>query len=346
MLEILYIEDLESDVGIVKAYLDEGRLEYNLYSTGYLWEGIELMHRQKIDILLLDLTVNDSAGFNTLKTITQKFPYQNVIVITGNNNSIIGIQSIKAGAQDFLVKGQFNSNSLERSIRYSIQRHQILLNLYDLQKRYIPHEKKYQQVIKADVPNLIINMQLESFIQVNRPALNLFKYRLEEVKRLKAHRIFLYFRDYERLVSDVNLSGSLHNYPISFVDKEGIIINHPSSISLINLDDKHSKGAYIVINIENQIAGIESTQVFESKEGFKNDMKELVLVGEIEKAIREFIAHCKKNSQTKLHNDLIVMANSFSEISRKGLIGSLDENFILEKRAKISYALLELLDRI
>lgn len=121
-IPILLIEDNPGDVAIVKSKLDEAGIRFDLFQEDKLLDGIELLEKTHIDLVLLDLNLPDSNGFRTLTTFLEKANGVPVILITGMNNEIIGNQAVKAGAQDYLVKGQFDAKLLGRAIRYAIQR--------------------------------------------------------------------------------------------------------------------------------------------------------------------------------------------------------------------------------
>lgn len=119
---ILVIEDKQADAELIKYYLQEAAFKHNFYHTESLKDGFTILSENEIDIVILDLSIRDSIGFSTLTKYLEEAPNTPVIVMTGMNNAVVGIQSVKAGAQDFLVKGEFDSRSLVRTIRYSLQR--------------------------------------------------------------------------------------------------------------------------------------------------------------------------------------------------------------------------------
>lgn len=139
---ILVIEDLESDAAIIKAYLEEASFKHKLYHTDTLKGGINILDENSIDLVLLDLSINDSTGFNTLKKYLDESADVPVVVMTGNKNEIVGIQSVKAGAQDFLVKGEFDSRRLVNTIRYSLQRFKTQAKLQQHAKELSITEKR------------------------------------------------------------------------------------------------------------------------------------------------------------------------------------------------------------
>ncbi|MFQ5446608.1 MAG: response regulator [Saprospiraceae bacterium] len=131
---ILLIEDNPGDVTILKVYLEDAGLKYSLYHKDSLYDGLELIQQVPIEVVLLDLNLPDSTGFKTVTTFLEKAPQIPVIVLTGTNNEIIGNQSVKAGAQDFIVKGQFDGKLLGRIIRYALQRSKVQLRLEESAK--------------------------------------------------------------------------------------------------------------------------------------------------------------------------------------------------------------------
>ena len=141
-LNILVIEDYTPDVVLIQAYLEEAALNTNLFHTPTLSEGISIVKENPVDIVLLDLSLNDTAGFNTLKKFLQEAPSVPVIVMTGLKNEVVGIQAVRAGAQDFLIKGEFDSRELVRHIRYALQRWRTKFELIKKTKQLEKQKKK------------------------------------------------------------------------------------------------------------------------------------------------------------------------------------------------------------
>lgn len=128
---ILVIEDNPADIALIEAYLKETSFKHSLYKYESLSGGLDFLEDNDIDLVLLDLKLVDVEGFKTLKTFRDRAPNVPVVVLTGFKNEIMGIQSVRAGAQDFLVKGDFDARSLARTIRFSLQRFQTQAKLQD-----------------------------------------------------------------------------------------------------------------------------------------------------------------------------------------------------------------------
>lgn len=122
MKHILVIEDNDADAELIRILLDKANFKHRFYHSSSLKGGFEILQEHEIDIVLLDLSLRDSIGFNTLKDYQKEASDTPVIILTGNNNEVVGMQSVKAGAQDFLIKQNFDAKRLVNSIRFSIQR--------------------------------------------------------------------------------------------------------------------------------------------------------------------------------------------------------------------------------
>lgn len=141
---ILLIEDNPGDVNLVKIYLKDSSVKNELYHADSFYDGVEMANTlENLSVVLLDLTLPDSSGFKTLSNFLEKCPHIPVIVLTGINNEIVGNQAIKAGAQDFLVKGQFDGKLLGRAIRYAQQRFKTQLKLEETAHDLALSEKRY-----------------------------------------------------------------------------------------------------------------------------------------------------------------------------------------------------------
>ncbi|KQC08163.1 MAG: hypothetical protein APR62_05345 [Smithella sp. SDB] len=122
-IKVLLIEDNPGDVKLThEMLLEDNRFSFELVHASVLSKGVEHLKENSIDIVLLDLGLPDSQGIDTLHVILSMAPRIPIIVQTGLSDEDIAIRAVKAGAQDYMIKGQMNSALLCRSILYSIER--------------------------------------------------------------------------------------------------------------------------------------------------------------------------------------------------------------------------------
>lgn len=134
--KILLIEDNPGDARLVEIFLMESELKnLEVLHKITLKEGLEVLRTgEEFAAILLDLTLPDSRGFETLERVVSEFPQNNTIVLTGFSDKEMGVQAVKAGAQDFLVKGAFDSDQLAKTLRFSIERNKVLKRLEETQR--------------------------------------------------------------------------------------------------------------------------------------------------------------------------------------------------------------------
>ena len=123
---IFLVEDEQVSKKITMRMLRETGLEADVREGKTLAAGLSGLAESGVDILLLDLNLPDSGGLDTLKAVCGKFPALAVVVMTGTEDGSMGLDALKLGAQDYLVKGQFGHRELARTIRYAIERKQLL----------------------------------------------------------------------------------------------------------------------------------------------------------------------------------------------------------------------------
>lgn len=120
---ILLIEDNPADQRFIELLIDEAVGSFfHLEKSDKLSTGIDILEKMRIDLVLLDLSLPDSQGLDTLDNLHKRKNNVAIIVLTGNQDEEIGVRAIHRGAQDYLVKGEIDSKLLSRSIRYAIER--------------------------------------------------------------------------------------------------------------------------------------------------------------------------------------------------------------------------------
>jgi DNA-binding response OmpR family regulator len=144
-LHILLVEDNPADAALTEHYLNDAAIRFEVHKADALFEGISICQNKEIDVVLLDLTLPDSQGFKTLTTFLERVKHVPVILMTGINNEIIGNQAVRAGAQDYLVKGQFDGRLLGRAIRYALQRFKEQQRKEETLERLMMTERLYEE---------------------------------------------------------------------------------------------------------------------------------------------------------------------------------------------------------
>ncbi len=124
VIQILLIEDNPGDARLIQEFLkDSKKVDFIIKNHETLSEGLEELLNNKFDIILLDLNLPDSSGYDTVKIIYEKIKFIPIIILTGRDDEELALNSLKFGIQDYLIKGKIDPILLERSILYTIERY-------------------------------------------------------------------------------------------------------------------------------------------------------------------------------------------------------------------------------
>lgn len=122
-ITVLLVEDNPADARLIRELLKEARAEsFELESSTRLESAIERLRQGQCDVVLLDLDLPDCTGMQTLTRTQEAGPTLPVVVLTGLDDQRFALEAVRGGAQDYLVKGRFDSQLLVRTMRYAVER--------------------------------------------------------------------------------------------------------------------------------------------------------------------------------------------------------------------------------
>ncbi|HEV2258845.1 MAG TPA: SpoIIE family protein phosphatase [Streptosporangiaceae bacterium] len=117
---VLLVEDDDGDALLVQELLREVDAPVVLLRARSLGQATTLVSQAAC--VLLDLGLPDSRGLQGLRQLLQLEPEAAIVVLTGEANEHLGEQAVRAGAQDYLIKGEVAGHMLHRVIRYAVER--------------------------------------------------------------------------------------------------------------------------------------------------------------------------------------------------------------------------------
>ena len=177
--KILIVEDNPGDLFLVKEFLKRTALpSFQILHADTIHQAILLLKCHKFKIILLDLFLNDSEGIETFEKIYPLSANAPVIVLTGLVDENVTAESLKKGAQDYLVKGDYDKKLLEKTIRYAIERK----HNQELLKQ---SEEEYKLLFENNpVPMWAYDTTTLSIVTVNASAILYYGYSLAEFLNL------------------------------------------------------------------------------------------------------------------------------------------------------------------
>lgn len=122
LLRVLLVEDNVMDAKFITGLLRLPDAALHCQHVTRLAEALGHLERNNPDVILLDLNLEDSAGYETFYRIRQAALRAAILVLSGSDDEDLAIRTVREGAQDYLVKGSFDGRLLMRSIRYAIER--------------------------------------------------------------------------------------------------------------------------------------------------------------------------------------------------------------------------------
>jgi signal transduction histidine kinase len=125
-IRILLVEDNPGDARLIRETLHEATsIRFTLEQVDRLSAARERCGRDGIDVVLLDLSLPDAQGIETVRECLAFAHDAPIIVLTGLDDETVALKAVQAGAQDYLVKGQVDSTLLVRAIRYAMERQRL-----------------------------------------------------------------------------------------------------------------------------------------------------------------------------------------------------------------------------
>lgn len=131
-LDVLLIEENLRDVELIRGAFSDGPTHVNLEQVDRLDAALRRVNERRFDLVLVDLSIEDSSGFDSVVGLGARAPGTPIIVMTTVDDEDVARQAVQAGAQDFLVKAQITTNLLFRALRYAIERQMLIEKLRSL----------------------------------------------------------------------------------------------------------------------------------------------------------------------------------------------------------------------
>lgn len=138
-IDVLLVEDNPGDARLTREMLaDAGSAKFRVAHAATLSDAIERLNDAKavaLDVVLLDLSLPDSTGLDGVRRIQAANPHLPIVVLSGLDDEALSFEAVQSGAQDYLVKGNGESEVMIRAIRYAIERKRAHMQLLEEKER-------------------------------------------------------------------------------------------------------------------------------------------------------------------------------------------------------------------
>ena len=170
-LKVLLIEDNPGDARLIREYLsDEAGAAFSVEHAPVLAAGLDRLAQGGVDLVLLDLSLPDSPMPKTFQRVHEAAPEVPIIVMSGLDDEEFAIQTVKEGAQDYLVKNQVETRLLVHAMRYAIERKRVT--------DAFTQERELFHTLMDNIPDRVFFKDTESrFTRINKALAEHFRVR-------------------------------------------------------------------------------------------------------------------------------------------------------------------------
>jgi signal transduction histidine kinase/DNA-binding NarL/FixJ family response regulator len=134
-VRIMLVEDNPGDALLIETALETSHdPPFELHVSNRLAPALERLRKERFNVVLLDLNLPDSFGFETVTSVQNIVPRTPVVIITGNVDEAFARAAVQAGVQDYIVKDEVRPHNLQRSILFAMERKRTENDLHALEE--------------------------------------------------------------------------------------------------------------------------------------------------------------------------------------------------------------------
>ncbi len=159
-LRLLVVEDDAQDRALLMTLTRPRAGEWqrsNLTFAGTLAEAQQLLTTQTFDVALVDLALPDSFGLETLERLLSSNRDVPILVLTGDDSTELAERALARGAQDYLPKGRLDRATLDRALRYAIQRQRVVTELETVSSQLRTANSRLAKIALIDPLTSLLN---------------------------------------------------------------------------------------------------------------------------------------------------------------------------------------------
>jgi PAS domain S-box-containing protein len=213
-INILIIDDDKDDFIITGDYImDIDTASFNIDWCYAYQEALEHMKNNEYDLYFVDYRLGAKTGLDLIKDARMNNCEEPIVLLTGKGNQAVDREAMQAGAADYLIKTELNTEKLERCIRYSMERAASL-------KALKANERKYRSIFERSKDAVFLASEELTFIDVNASTLELFGYSLKEFKNLQLYGLMEDEEDRLFLRKQIEETGEVDDLEIELLTRE------------------------------------------------------------------------------------------------------------------------------
>lgn len=168
-IRILVIEDNPKDGRFLWELLRQAEKEglfpsFDMHQCDRLSSSKDLLKDYTVDLIILDLELSDASNLEAVDQLYKFKPTIPIIVLTASKEKDKALEAIRAGAQDYVLKGETDSATLIQTFLFAMERGRNLHKVYSERQQAEEHKNLYHSYLVPDADGVIIANQ-EGIIQ-------------------------------------------------------------------------------------------------------------------------------------------------------------------------------------
>ena len=239
-IDILIVEDNDIHLYLLEQYLNFSTLKIGkILRATSIANAEEILKTEKPSVIFLDLFLPDSEGLSSYNIIQGRIKTAAVVIISSLSDLKITLEALSLGAEDYLVKGEFDERILEKSVRYSVERKKSQMQL-------LASETKYRQIFYNNPsPMYIYDIDTLQILECNEAAVKKYQYTKEEFTNLTIVDLRPDDRKVLPVITDEEELKSLLSAPLPHKTKNGEILMVEISFYHIEMEGRHVRQVQI-----------------------------------------------------------------------------------------------------
>jgi len=206
-IQVLLIEDDLGDADLIIEFLELVKsTQFQITHHRCLQEVLQPRDQDAYDVILLDLSLPDSFGLETVEQVYNQFATTPIVILSGLEDESLATIAVKKGAQDYLVKGDFDSNLLVRSIRYAIERSKIIQLLNKKEQQLQQAKEQLEHRVAERTSEL---QQANDQLRTLESQLRLALAQEQELSHFKSRIISTVSHEYRTPLTTINSSAEI-----------------------------------------------------------------------------------------------------------------------------------------
>lgn len=169
-IDILLLERDDTDVVLIRRFLESQENEYTLTHESGFDDGLRRLSERSYDIVLVDCSLPDAPDGDAFGPLRRQYPAVALVALTGTANEQGAVEAVRQGAQDYLVKGRINGSALWRVISYAIERNRLSAQLREYARELENGKQSLRHLIDTSVDGMVVVGDNNGVLYVNQAA--------------------------------------------------------------------------------------------------------------------------------------------------------------------------------